>query len=381
MSTSAGTRTGADGRTVRLPVSLDERSYDILIGPGLLAEASTYVAPLLARPHTVIVTDQRVARHHLEPLQAGLAAAGLAVQAIVLPSGEASKSWSTLEDLTGRLLDLGVERRDVVLALGGGVVGDVTGFAAAILRRGVDFIQIPTTLLAQVDSSVGGKTGINVPQGKNLIGAFHQPRLVLADTETLATLPRRDWLSGYAEVVKYAVLGDAAFFDWLERDGPRPDGADSALTRAVQRSCAIKAHIVAADERETGDRALLNLGHTFGHALEAATGFSDRLTHGEGVALGIGLALDLSERLGHAPEGTAARVRAHLRALGLPTAAEDIPGPAPAAGTLLHHMRQDKKAAGGRLVYILVRGIGDAFIARDVAEADVLTLLSAKGYG
>jgi len=361
----------------QIQVALGTRSYDIHIGAGLLETAGTYIAPLLFRPRTVIVTDETVATLHLTRLQEGLAAAGIAVDSVILPPGEATKSFPQLEHLCTALLDHGVERQDMVIALGGGVIGDLTGFAAAILRRGIDFIQIPTTLLAQVDSSVGGKTGINTRQGKNLVGAFHQPRLVLADLSILRTLPRRELLGGYAEVVKYAVLGDSDFFEWLEAHGAEVRAGDSAaLAHAVEISCRMKASVVAADEREGGGRALLNLGHTFGHALEAATGFSDRLSHGEAVAVGMGLALDLSERLGHAPPGTAARLRAHLKAAGLPAHPDEIPGPPLAVPELLHHMRQDKKARQGTLVFILVRGMGEAFIADDVPPAEIEAVLS-----
>ncbi|MFP3944387.1 MAG: 3-dehydroquinate synthase [Alphaproteobacteria bacterium] len=371
----SSTETSPDRR--RLRVELEGRGYDIVIGSGLLERAGECAAPLLARPRTVIVTDENVAGLHLSRLQEGLAAGGVRSGAVILPPGEATKSFAHLERLCGELLERGVERRDTIIAFGGGVTGDLTGFAAAILRRGIRFIQIPTTLLAQVDSSVGGKTGINTAQGKNLVGAFHQPSLVLADLSVLKTLPRRERLSGYAEVVKYAVLGDRAFFDWLEAHGADVlEGEPAATAHAVETSCRMKAAIVAADEREGGRRALLNLGHTFGHALEAATGYSERLTHGEAVAAGMGLACDLSERLGHAPPGTAAALRAHLQRAGLPSRLADIPGAPVAAGELLHHMRQDKKARGGRPVFILVRNIGEAFIAADVPLSEVEAVLS-----
>ena len=285
--------------TARVPVALGERSYEILIGSGLLSRAGELVGSHLARPFVAIVTDETVANLHLDALQRGLAAGGIASEAIPLPPGEATKSMTRLAEVVERLLALKVERDDLVVALGGGVIGDLAGFAAAVLRRGVGYVQVPTTLLAQVDSSVGGKTGVNSTQGKNLIGAFHQPRLVLADTTALDTLPRRDLLAGYGEVVKYGLLGDEAFFGWLERHGPALAAGDAAArAAAVRRCCEMKAEIVARDETERGDRALLNLGHTFGHALEAATGYSDRLLHGEGVALGCVLAFDLSARLG-----------------------------------------------------------------------------------
>jgi 3-dehydroquinate synthase len=361
-------------------VGLAERSYEIVIGDGLLAEAGRRIAPLLARPVTAIVTDQNVARHHLVALQNSLAAAGIAAAPIVLPPGETTKSFKHLAELCDRLLAAGIERRDRIVALGGGVIGDVAGFAAAILRRGVGFIQIPTTLLAQVDSSVGGKTGINSVHGKNLIGAFHQPVAVIADIALLDTLPKRELAAGYAEVAKYGLIGDRPFFEWLEaRSGALLAGDRQARIRAIRTSCEAKARIVAADETETGVRALLNLGHTFGHALEAATGYSDRLLHGEGVAIGMIQAFRLSERLKLASAGIADRVAAHLKRAGLPVHSRDIPGRLPPPEELLAIMRQDKKAQAGKLTFILARAIGEAFIARDVAEADVLTFLKEDG--
>ena len=359
-----------------VPVALGDRSYDILIGDGLLARAGELVKPHLKRPHTVIVTDENVARHHLDSLQGALSKAGISSDAVVLPAGEKSKSYATLAELCDRLLAAGVERRDTIIAFGGGVIGDLAGFAAAILRRGVNFIQIPTTLLAQVDSSVGGKTGINSPYGKNLIGAFHQPQLVLADLGLLKTLPRRELAAGYAEVAKYGLLGDRAFFDWLDKNvGKLFDGDLATIAEAVAVSCRMKARIVAEDETETGVRALLNLGHTFGHALEAATGYSQRLLHGESVAVGMVQAFRFSEKLGLCAPQLASRVAAHLKAAGLPTHTSDIPGELPPPAGLLDLMRQDKKAVAGRLTFILVRGIGEAFIAKDVPDADVLAFL------
>jgi 3-dehydroquinate synthase len=296
--------------------------------------------------------------------------------AIVMAPGEATKGFASLADLCERLLDAGVERKDKIVAFGGGVIGDLAGFAAAILRRGVGFIQMPTTLLAQVDSSVGGKTGINSAHGKNLIGAFHQPELVIADTTLLDTLPRRELAAGYAEVAKYGLLGDAAFFSWLEENAGRLLAGDPGCRRhAIRTSCEAKARIVAADETETGLRALLNLGHTFGHALEAATGYSQRLLHGEGVAVGMCQAFRFSERLGLCPKGTAARVARHLASAGLPVGPGQISGSLPPPAKLLDIMRQDKKAEGGRLTFILARGLGEAFVARGVDEADVLSFL------
>jgi 3-dehydroquinate synthase len=305
-------------------------------------------------------------------LQAGRAAAGIAAEALGLPPGEATKSMAELTRTVEWLLDRRIERDDLVIAFGGGVIGDLAGFAAAVLRRGVGFVQIPTTLLAQVDSSVGGKTGVNAPQGKNLIGAFHQPRLVLADTDVLKSLPERDFLAGYGEVVKYGLLGDFTFFEWLERNAPAMAGGDEAARiHAVRRSCEMKAEIVARDETERGDRALLNLGHTFGHALEAATGYSDRLLHGEGVAIGCALAFETSMRLGLCPQEAPSRVRAHLAAMGMKATLADIPGDLPDAEGLIALMGQDKKVKAGRLTFILARDIGEAFVTRDV-DLDVV---------
>lgn len=360
--------------TVR--VDLGERSYDVRIGQGMLARAGAEIAPLLRRPQVAVVTDATVAALHLPALQAGLAAAGIASQALVLPAGEATKDWASLAACAEWLLEARVERKDVVVALGGGVIGDLVGFAAAVLRRGVRFVQVPTTLLAQVDSSVGGKTGINTAQGKNLVGAFHQPSLVLADIGVLDTLPRRDFLSGYGEVVKYGLLGDAAFFEWLEAAGPAMLAGDrTARQRAVVRSVQMKADIVARDETEEGERALLNLGHTFCHALEKATGYSGRLLHGEGVAVGCALAFDLSARMGLVSQEEPSRVRAHLQAMGMVARLRDIPGGLPGAETLLGYMAQDKKVVAGKLRFILARGIGQAFVSDAVSGQDVLHVL------
>ena len=322
---------------------------------------------------------------HLAPLKAGLAAAGIESQEIVLPPGEATKSMAMLTRLLERLLELKVERDDLIIALGGGVIGDLTGFAAAVLRRGIGFIQVPTTLLAQVDSSVGGKTGVNAPQGKNLIGAFHQPQLVLADIGLLDTLSPRDFLAGYAEVVKYGCLGDAMFFGWLEKMGPamlagNTETRREARTHAVRRSCEMKAEIVARDEHERGDRALLNLGHTFGHALEAATGYSDRLLHGEAVAIGMALAFEVSARMGTCPQEDPSRLRAHLSAMGMKMDFCDIPGELPDADGLMALMGQDKKVRQGRLTFILARGIGEAFVCRE-ADLGVVRGVLAEGLG
>ena len=319
-----------------------------------------------------------MAAAHGATLEAGLAAAGIVGKTLVLPPGEATKGWASLERTVEWLIAERVARDDLVVAFGGGVIGDLAGFAAAVLRRGVGFVQIPTTLLAQVDSSVGGKTGINSPQGKNLVGAFHQPRLVLADTGLLDTLPERDFLAGYGEVMKYGLLGDASFFGWLEENAPALRRGDpAARIHAVQRSCAMKAGIVARDETEQGERALLNLGHTFGHALEAATGYSDRLLHGEGVAIGCQLAFDLSARLGLCSQEAPSRVAAHLAAIGMKRSLGDIPGALPDADALVALMGQDKKVRDGRLAFILARDIGEAFVARDVDLGQVRDLLDA----
>ena len=359
-------------------VDLGPRSYEVRIGPGLLRQAGAQLAPLLARPRVAVITEDNVAALHLQTLRAGLAAGGIETAVLSLPPGEASKSWTQLQRVTDWLLAERIERGDLVLAFGGGVIGDLAGFAAAILRRGVRFVQIPTSLLAQVDSSVGGKTGINASAGKNLIGAFHQPSLVLADIDVLATLARRDFLSGYGEVVKYGLLGDAAFFAWLERHGPALAAGDGALRQeAVRRAVAMKAAIVARDETERGERALLNLGHTFCHALEAATGYGARLLHGEGVAIGCALAFELSSRLGLCSQEEPSRVRAHLRRMGMKADIAEIDGPLPDADGLMALMAQDKKVTGGKMRYVLARGIGRAFLADDVDPAAVRALLAA----
>ena len=357
-------------------VELADRSYDIVIGEDLLPRAGSYLAPVLARPRVVVVSDETVAALHLAPLRESLNQSGIQNDAIVIPPGEGSKNFAALQSLLDRLLDLRVERRDTILALGGGVIGDLAGFAAAILRRGVDFIQLPTTLLAQVDSSVGGKTAINATQGKNLIGAFYQPRLVLADVTALASLPARELRAGYGEVVKYGLIDDFAFFQWLEENGPQLlAGAPGALRHAVAVSCRAKAAIVARDERESGDRALLNLGHTFAHALEAEAGYDGRVLHGEAVSVGLGLAFALSTSLGLCPSQETERVLRHLTAMGLPTGAAQIGLSGLTAETMLKHMRQDKKVTDGRLTFVLARGIGQAFITKDVPESAVLGVL------
>lgn len=362
--------------TEQVHVNLPGRAYDVIIGTGLLGEAGARIAPLLNRPKVFVVTDDTVGGLHLNGLQEGLAAGGVVLEALTLPPGEATKSWGPLQDTVSWLLDQKVERGDMVVAFGGGVIGDLVGFAAAILRRGVRFVQIPTSLLAQVDSSVGGKTGINAAQGKNLIGAFHQPSLVLADVDVLGTLTARDFLAGYGEVVKYGLLGDADFFDWLEVNGPALAKGDmAARIEAVRRSVQMKADIVIRDETEQGDRALLNLGHTFGHALEAATGYSDRLLHGEGVAIGCALAFELSARLGLCAQECPSRVRVHLKEMGMMTDMRDIPGTLPGASDLLDLMGQDKKVVQGQLRFILARDIGAAFVTSDVPREAVLDVL------
>jgi 3-dehydroquinate synthase len=365
----------------RVRVSLGARSYDVVIGSGLIERAGAHVAALVPGAKVAIVTDETVAGHHLAALEGSFSGRAEVRGRFVLPAGEATKSFPELARLTEGLLALGVERGDVVVALGGGVIGDLVGFAAAILRRGVRFVQVPTTLLAQVDSSVGGKTAINTAQGKNLVGAFHQPALVLADTRSLSTLSPREMRAGYAEVVKYGLLGDREFYIWLEQGwrGVVAGNDAAAVTRAVEVSVAAKARIVERDETETGERMLLNLGHTFGHALEAWAGFSGRLLHGEAVAIGMAQAFRFSASLGLAPTEVAARVERHLREVGLPTRIRDIPGPgAPDAAELIALMAQDKKVMAGRLTLILAREIGEAFVTRDVDRAAVETFLQAE---
>lgn len=364
-------------RTVR--VELGDRGYDILVGPGLIANAGAHLKPLLRRGRVAIVTDETVAKFHLPALKASLDAEGIRHDTMILPAGEATKRFDELQRVAEWLLEIGIERGDLVIALGGGVIGDLTGFAASIVRRGVDFAQIPTTLLSQVDSSVGGKTGINTSHGKNLVGAFYQPRLVLADTSALETLPMRELLAGYAEVVKYGLINDRPFFDWLETNlDAIKEGDVAARTHAIVKSCESKANIVAMDERESNVRALLNLGHTFGHALEAATGFSQKLVHGEGVAVGMALAFDLSLKLGLCPGQDAVRVHRHLERAGLPHRLADVTGPLPDADGLIALMGQDKKVVDGKLTFILARGIGEAFITRDVDASSLRELLSER---
>ena len=374
-------RSEGGGRCV-VPVPLGERRYDILIGGGLLKQAGEAIKAM--RPaRCAIVSDETVARLHLPVLRDGLDTAGLATASIVLPSGEATKSFAHLAQLCEGLLDQKLDRGDIVIALGGGVIGDLAGFAASIVKRGVRLVQIPTTLLAQVDSSIGGKTGINTRHGKNLIGSFHQPSLVLIDTEVLDTLDPRELRSGYAEVVKYGLLGDADFFAWLDANGTRIFAGDpQARVYAIEKSCQAKAAIVAEDERETGRRALLNLGHTFGHALEAWAGYSAKLLHGEAVAIGMVLAFEMSEELKLCAPGLARRAAAHLASAGLPVRIADVAertgGALPEARALIDLMAQDKKAKAGRLTFVLVRGIGEAFTSDTVEPERLLQFLNAR---
>src|SRR6201747_1314846 len=367
---------------ITVDVALGDRAYDIVIGRDVLPSLGARVAAWRPGVRTAIVTDRTVAKFWLEPTESSLAAAGIPTSRIVVEEGEGSKSYSGLEKVSEALIAAKIERNDLVIALGGGVVGDLAGFAAAILRRGVDFVQVPTSLLAQVDSSVGGKTGINSPRGKNLVGAFHQPLLVVADTSVLDTLSPRQFRAGYAEVAKYGVLGDEAFFAWLEANHQDIFSGGPAREHAIATSCRAKAAIVARDERETGERALLNLGHTFGHALEAATGFSDRLFHGEGVSVGMVLAADLSAQLGMISESDATRVQRHLAEVGLPTHLQDIAGFAQEgladADALMALMAQDKKVKRGRLTFILLQAVGQAVIRSDVEPALVRDFLKAK---
>jgi 3-dehydroquinate synthase len=368
--------------TTIVNVALGDRAYDIVIGRDVLKSLGSRVAALRPGVRTAIVTDRTVAKHWLEATEASLAAAGVPSARAVVEEGEGSKSYAGIEKVSEALIAAKIERNDLVIALGGGVVGDLAGFAAAILRRGVDFVQVPTSLLAQVDSSVGGKTGINSPQGKNLIGAFHQPVLVIADTAVLDTLSPRQFRAGYAEVAKYGLLGDEAFFAWLENNHGDVFSGGSAREHAIATSCRAKAAIVARDERETGERALLNLGHTFGHALEAATGFSDRLFHGEGVAVGMVLAAEFSAQLGKLSDADAARIKRHLAAVGLPTRLQDIAGFAQEgladADALMALMAQDKKVKRGKLTFILLEAIGRAVIAPDVDPALVRDFMARK---
>ena len=366
----------------RLPVALSAAPYEVVIGDGLLARAGALLAPVMPQRRAVVVTDENVAALHLPALLDGLAQTGIATQQIVVPPGEASKSMASYGRVVDGLLDAGVERRTTVIALGGGVIGDLAGFAAATTLRGLPFVQVPTTLLAQVDSSVGGKTGINTAQGKNLVGAFHQPRLVLADTGTLGTLNGRELRAGYAEVVKAGLIGDAGFFEWCEEHGQALAHGDRDIqAEAILRACAFKAAVVGDDEREerpADGRALLNLGHTFGHALEAEVGYGGALLHGEAVAIGLGLAFRLSAQLGLCAPGDATRVEAHLAAVGLPSEIGML-NRRFSAGRLVAHMRRDKKMRDGALHFVLARGIGRAFTSSDVPAGTVVDLLQAAG--
>ena len=358
-----------------LTVDLEDRSYPIHIGSSLINQTGALISPLLRRPDTVIVTDDNVAPHYLKPLQHALAENDIKSDAIVLPAGEATKDFGHLEKVISAFLNNNVERSTVVIALGGGVVGDITGFAASVVLRGIDFVQIPTTLLAQVDSSVGGKTGINTAHGKNLVGSFHQPSAVIVDINTLKTLPVRELRAGYAEVCKYGLLGDTDFWQWLEDHGADVLAGDpQALSYAIHTSCTAKARIVAEDEREGGVRALLNLGHTFAHALEAELGYTGHLPHGEAVAIGMIMAFELSSRLGLCPKEDPKRVRAHFDAMGLATSPPKDAG-ALEVNVLMNHMAHDKKVKSGKITFVLVRGIGQAFLTQDVAAADVISVI------
>ena len=359
-------------------VALEERTYDIVIGRNQIATLGARAAALRAGAKAAIVTDDAVARLHLKATEAALAAAGVATNRIIVEAGEGTKSFAGFECVCEALVAARVERGDLVVALGGGVVGDLAGFAAAAVRRGLDYIQVPTTLLAQVDSSVGGKTAINSRHGKNLVGAFHQPILVVADTSALDTLPLRQFRAGYAEVAKYGLLGDAGFFSWLEANAKEVFAGGAAREHAIATSCRMKAAIVARDERESGDRALLNLGHTFGHALEAAAGFSERLLHGEAVALGMALAAEFSVRIGALAPQHAARATRHLAGAGLPVKLADVPGGVPDADRLMELISQDKKVRRGKLTFVLLRDIGAAYIADDVESALVRAFLVEK---
>jgi len=364
-------------RTVHVP--LGERAYDILIGPGLIARAGAEIASRLKGRKAAVVTDENVAPLYLEALVASLNQAGIVSAEVVLPAGEKTKSFEHLITACDKVLEARVERNDCVIALGGGVIGDLSGFAAGIVRRGVRFVQVPTSLLSQVDSSVGGKTGINSRHGKNLIGVFHQPDLVLADTDVLDTLSEREFRAGYAEVAKYGLIDKPDFFAWLEANWTSVFTGGPARIEAIAKSCQAKADVVVADERENGQRALLNLGHTFGHALEAATAYdSSRLVHGEGVSIGMVLAHEFSARMNLASPDDARRVERHLKEVGLPTRMSDIPGDLPPAESLMDAIAQDKKVKSGKLTFILTRGIGQSFVADDVPASEVISFLRER---
>ncbi|WP_337269315.1 3-dehydroquinate synthase [Oryzifoliimicrobium ureilyticus] len=367
----------AHSQTVHVP--LGERAYDILIGPGLIAGLGAEIARRLKGRKAAIVTDEHVGPIYMDVVRASLEAAGIASAIVTLPAGEKTKSFEHLMTVCDEVLGARIERNDAVIALGGGVIGDLTGFAAGIVRRGVRFVQVPTSLLAQVDSSVGGKTGINTRHGKNLVGVFHQPDLVVADTNVLDTLSPREFRAGYAEVAKYGLIDRPEFFSWLEENWRQVFSGGEARIQAIATSCRAKAEVVVADERENGQRALLNLGHTFGHVLEAATAYDgSRLVHGEGVAIGMVLAHEFSARFNLASPDDAQRVEAHLKAVGLPTRIADIPGALPPAEHLMEAIAQDKKVKGGKLTFILTRGIGRSFVADDVPQSEVLTFLKEK---
>jgi 3-dehydroquinate synthase len=359
-------------------VELGPRSYDILIGRGLVEQAGAEIAARLPGVRVAVLTDENVATLHLRLLETSLKAAGVGYVTVTIPAGETSKSFKVLERAVDGVLAGHLERADVIVAFGGGVVGDIAGFLAGIVRRGMRFVQIPTTLLAQVDSSVGGKTGINTPMGKNLVGLFNQPEFVLADAGILDSLPPRIFTAGYAEVVKYGLIGDAAFFAWLVKNWRAVAAGWPEREHAIAVSCRAKAATVAEDEREHGARALLNFGHTFAHALETATGYSDRLLHGEAVAIGMILAFNFSARLGHCSPDDGRRAAAHLTEAGLPTRIGAIPGDRLDAATLMRHIEQDKKVTRGQLNFILTKGIGKAFIARDVPPAEVVAFLEEE---
>jgi 3-dehydroquinate synthase len=364
------------GESTTVNVGLGNRAYDIVIGRGVVASLGARLAALKPGARLAIVTDENVARLHLEAIERQLSAAGLTTLRIVVPPGEGSKSFASFERVCDALIEARIERNDLIIALGGGVVGDLAGYAAASVRRGLDFVQVPTSLLAQVDSSVGGKTGINSRHGKNLVGAFHQPILVIADTALLDTLPRRDFCAGYAELAKFGLLGDAGFFAWLEANWQDLFDGGPAREHAIAVACRGKAGVVARDERETGERALLNLGHTFGHAFEAAAGFSTKLLHGEAVSLGIACAFEFSSKLGLLPPADAERAIRHLAAVGLPTHIKDVPAVQTNADALMALIAQDKKVRRGKLTFILLRGIGQAFVAPDVDPAEVRAFLA-----
>ncbi len=366
------------GEPIMVDVALAARSYEIVIGRGVLSSLGDRIARMRPGAKAAIVTDETVARHHLAAAQSALARADVAFSSVVVPPGENSKKIAGFETVCEALIEARIDRGDVVIALGGGVIGDLAGFAAATVRRGIDFIQVPTSLLAQVDSSIGGKTAINSRGGKNLIGAFHQPVLVLADTALLDTLPQRQLRNGYTELVKHGFICDAEFFSWLDNNWREVFSGGPARDRAVARSCRIKADVVARDERENGDRKLLNLGHTFGHALEADAGFSGRLLHGEAIAIGIALAFSYSAARGLMPTQEMQRAIAHLDAVGLPTRISQIPGEAPTVDRLMAQIAQDKKVKRGRLTFILSRGIGKAFVEPDVDPADIRGFLEER---